>query len=232
MRPDALQPEPPFSRDGAEVLSRVREQYEAEGYEVFSGLPTEKDDPLSVYRPDLVLRKGADVIVIELKHSLETRDTEDLQKLRAQIESHPGWHFRLLFAGNPFQAPRMTSRAGSKATSDMRRRISEARGLFDRGDFAGAITFLWIAIEAALRTYFSRSGELPTSGVTAVSMLRRLYEEGLITETDYNLLAESYRLRSNAVHGFEVQLKKRDAGRILKIADSLIHLLDGEGSGP
>ncbi len=231
MTPDAPQPELLFSKEEAEVLSRVREEYEAEGYEVFSGLPTEKDDPLSAYRPDLVLRKGSEVIVVELKHSLETRDTEDLQKLRAQIESHPGWHFRLLFAGNPFQAPPMTLRSGSKATSDIRRRISEARGLFDRGDFAGAITFLWIAIEAALRTYFGKSGELPTGGVTALSMLRRLYEEGVITESDYNLLTESYRLRSNAVHGFKVQFKKRDAGRILKIADSLIQVLEREGSG-
>jgi uncharacterized protein (UPF0332 family) len=231
MTPDAPQPEPPFAKREAELLSRVREQYVAEGYEVFSGLPIEKDDPLSVYRPDLVLKKGSDVIVIELKHSLETRDTEDLQKLRAQIESHPGWRFRLLFAGDPFQAYPTTVRPGSKATSEIRRRISNARRLFDSVDYAGAITFLWIAIETALRSYFAKSGELPTSGVTALSMLRRLYEEGMVTETDYKVLTESYRLRSNAVHGFKVQVRKRDAERMLKIAEALIQRLGKEGSG-
>jgi uncharacterized protein (UPF0332 family) len=119
----------------------------------------------------------------------------------------------------------MTVRHGLDATSDIRERLSEARRLFDREDFAGAITFMWIAIEAALRTYFGKSGELPTSGVTALSMLRRLYEEGMVTETDYRLLAESYQLRGNAVHGFKVQFKKREAGRIFKIADALIQTL-------
>ena len=228
----APQPAPLFTKEEAEVLSRVREQYVADGYEVFSRLPLEKGDPLSSYRPDLVLRKGSDVIVIELKHSLETRDTEDLQKLRAQVESHRGWRFRLLFAGDPFRAPPMRVRPGSKATSEIHRRISDARGLFDSADYAGAITFLWIAIEAALRSYFAKSGELPSSGVTALSMLRRLYDEGVVADTDYNTLTESYRLRSDAVHGFEVEVTKRNAGRILKIAEALIQRLEKEGSAP
>jgi hypothetical protein len=66
MTPDTSRPGVLFSKEEAEVLSRVREQYEAEGYEVFSGLPIEEDDPLSAYRPGLVLGKGADVVVIEL----------------------------------------------------------------------------------------------------------------------------------------------------------------------
>jgi hypothetical protein len=59
-------------------------------------------------------------------------------------------------------------------------------------------------------------------------MLRRLYEEGIVSETDYNLLTESYRLRNNAIHGFKVQFKKRDAGRLFKTADTLIQALDKE----
>jgi len=225
MTSDTPQSEALSAKTEADLLSRVRAQYLAEGYEAFARLPIEEDDPLSAYRPDLVLRKGSEVIVVEVKRSNETRDMGDLRSLRTRIESHPGWHFRLLFVGNPFQAPPMTVRSDLKATSETARRISNARSLFDRGDYAGAITFLWIAVEAALRSYFAKSGELPTSAVTALSMLRRLHEEGVVSETEYNLLTKSYQLRNNAVHGFDVQLKKPSAERMLKIGEALIERL-------
>src|SRR5262245_24726899 len=140
----------------AGLLSRLREKYEAEGYEVSSTLPTKRNDPLSAYRPDLVLRKGSDVIVIELKRPIETRDAAGLRKSRIQIESRPGWHFRVLLVGDPFQAPAMTTRSGSESTLELKRRLSGAHWLLDEGDRNGAITFIWIALESALRSYFSR----------------------------------------------------------------------------
>jgi len=231
MTQDAPRPETRRAETEADLLSRLREQYATEGYQASTTLPIEKNDPLSAYRPDLVLRKGSDVIVVELKRSIETRDTEGLRKLRSQIESHPGWHLRVLFVGDPFQAPPMTVRSDSKSTLEIGRRISDARALLERGDYVGAITFLWIAVEAALRVYFSKSGELPTTGVTALSMLRRLYEDGTVTETDYNILAQGYQLRNNIVHGFNVQITKSVAASMLKIAESLIQSLRESTAG-
>ncbi len=210
----------------AELLSRLREQYAAEGYEVSDTLPIGRTDPLFAYRPDLVLRKGSDVIVIELKRSIETRDTEGLRKLRSQIESHPGWRFRILLVGDPFQVPPMAVQSSSKAASETGHRISDARALLGRGDYVGAITFIWIALEAALRAYFSKSGELPTTGITARSMLRRLHEDGILTEMDYELLTQSYQLRNNIVHGFNVRITKSIAARMFKVAKALIQRLE------
>jgi hypothetical protein len=90
---------------------------------------------------------------------------------------------------------------------------------------AGAITFLWIAVEAALRVYFAKFGEPPMTGVTALSLLRRLDEDGTVTQVDYDTLAQGYQLRNKIVHGFDVHVTKSATERMFKAADFLIHRL-------
>jgi hypothetical protein len=214
------------------LLSQVREQYEAQGYEASTTLPRDKHGLPAGYRPDLVLKKDSEVIVIELKRAVETRDVEALKRLRREIESHPGWHFRVLFVGDPFQTLPMTAKPGSKATrtiSDVSGRILGARKLMQDGDYAGAITFIWIALEAALRAYLSKSEEPASTGITALSMLHSLFEDGVISTAEHKTLRQSYQLRSNIVHGFDTRITKPIVTNTIKTAEALIRRLGAGG---
>src|SRR5262245_46711385 len=140
MSPDVARSDTRAASAEAKLLSQVREQYESQGYQASTTLPVEQQGSLSGYRPDLVLKKGSEVVVIELKRPAETRDAEGLKRLRSEIEKHPGWHFRVLYAGDPFQAPPMAvkfSSSKARTLSDVPGRLASARKLLQHGDNVG-----------------------------------------------------------------------------------------------
>jgi len=209
---------------GSARVDDLRRQYELQGYRVLNELPVTESDALAAYKPDLVVQKDDEIIVVELKRGVEARETADLQVLRDQVESHPGWRFRLLLLGDPGQAIPLASRKGVR--SDYRRREARARKALKLGHLDEAITILWMAIEGTLRTYFARRGQVPNKGVTALSMLRKLYDEGLIDKIELTLLSEGYKARSEAVHAFKIKLKRSSIEKMFEVYRSLVKRLD------
>src|ERR1700680_2694441 len=116
----------------ARVLDRLRKDYEAQGYQVLSELPVKYTDALGAYRPDLVVQKGQELIVIELKNSIETRDTGGLRALRDLIESHPGWHLRVLLVGNASRRFGSETKVRNRTIVEYRKRIAQARDVWQR----------------------------------------------------------------------------------------------------
>jgi len=214
----------------AAAINELRKQYEAHGYRALDRLPLETVDGLSAYRPDLVVQKGDEVIVVEVKRVIEARETADVRVVRDLVESHPGWRFRLVLLGGSDEVPPSTTRSPRRVLLDYKQREARARVALRNGHLEEALALLWIAIEGALRTYFTRSGEMPSKGVTAISMLRSLHNEGMLDDAELDVLASGYDARNLAVHAFKVPLKKTAVERIFKTARELVSRLHGSGS--
>jgi hypothetical protein len=213
-----------------EGVGAIRKQYEGQGYRVLKRLPISADDKLSAYQPDLILQKGDEVIIVEMKRPVESRDTGDLQTLRTEIERHSGWHFRLLYLDNLDQRPVLTKGIRSKILAEYRQRVVRARDALRKDHFEDAIVLLWIALEGALRAYFSRHDEAPNKGITVLSMLRRLYEEGMLSDSEMKLLTTGYDARNLAVHALQFAVSKVTMQRLFKTVDVLIDQLFPTGN--
>jgi hypothetical protein len=209
------------SQAEARMLDRLRKDYESQGYQILDRLPVERTGVLGAYRPDLVAKKGKEVIIVELKNSVETRESADLRALRDLVESHPGWHFRILLVGDSDQGG-PGAKPRDRTVVDHSKRLARARTVWQRGDLEGGLTLLWIAVEGALRSYFSKNRETPNKGVTALSMLRSLRDEGVVDDKELRSLADGYEARNQAVHGFKVRLSKESMGRLFKTASGLV----------
>jgi hypothetical protein len=204
---------------GVEVLRR---QYESQGYRVLDRLPISEDDSLSAYRPDLILQKDDEVVVVEMKRPVELREAADLRTLRNDIERHRGWHLRVLYVDAFDQRPSLTKTAPGKVVTDYYKRADRAREALKKGYLEEAVVLLWIALEGVLRAYFGRRGEAPNKGVTVLSMLRRLHDDGMLDEPEMKLLAGGYDARNLAVHALKFALKKTTIQQIFKTVDALI----------
>jgi hypothetical protein len=212
----------PIFEAEATIMQDVRKKYEDDGYQVLTRLPVTEADALSAYRPDLIFQKGDEIVVVEMKRTVETRNSSDLRTLRNQIERHPGWHLRILSPRNSSQKEPVVRRSADKLIDDYKKREERARQALRKGYLEEAIVLLWIAVEGLLRAYFSKSGEPPNKGITVLSMLRRLHEEGVLDDSEMKLLARGYDARNLAVHALKVVLTKATARRIFAIVDSLV----------
>src|SRR6266571_5020168 len=75
-----------------EFSDALAKDFIEEGYEQLA--PNRADLPHG-YMPDLMFRRGDEVVVVELKAREEHRDLENLRQLKLAIERKPNWHFRL-----------------------------------------------------------------------------------------------------------------------------------------
>jgi Holliday junction resolvase len=79
-----------------ERLLQLAEEYRDKGYEIsFHPNPEDLPDFLRNYRPDMIVRRGDEAVIIEVKsrRSLNSSSRQYLQNLAQSVEQHPGWRF-------------------------------------------------------------------------------------------------------------------------------------------
>ena len=75
-------------------VEQIAQEYRDKGYEVLvEARAPQLPEPLARYRPDLVVRKGDEVVVIEVK-SREISGDPQLQELAEVVRRQPGWRIR------------------------------------------------------------------------------------------------------------------------------------------
>lgn len=76
-----------------ERLLQLAEEYRAKGYEIlFQPSPADLPDFLKGYRPDMIVSRGDESVIVEVKSrsSLSSSSTEYLSALAEVVEQHPG----------------------------------------------------------------------------------------------------------------------------------------------
>lgn len=112
---------------------RIAEEYRRRGYEVIEEPSQEQlPDFLSGYHPDLLIRKGDEAIIVEVKSRASLAKESQVSELARLLRTKPDWNFELVVVGeeDQWRAP-----AGARpfAREDILRGLEAAEKLLEAG---------------------------------------------------------------------------------------------------
>jgi hypothetical protein len=196
-------------REFAAVLAK---DFSDEGYQQLD--PARANLPPG-YVPDLMFKRGDEVVVVELKSREEHRDLENLRQLKAAVEQNPNWHFRL------YVVPPSSGQEDLDDITDIDKLIETVDRLNEEGQFEAASVVLWIALETSLRVLLTHRQSRPNPGVSGVSMARRLYADGDLDDADLDLLTIASEARNRSAHGYRLKTRQAVRSELLDLAKTL-----------
>ena len=215
-----------------ERLLKLAGEYRDQGYEV-SFHPTLEDLPdfLKSYRPDMIVRRGDEAVVIEVKSrsSLNASSTQYLRNLAQAVEQHPGWRFELVMT-NPEEATYSLKAEGSLQKREIESQLQVAKQLVTQHS-ESAILYSWSLVEATLRLVAEQEG-LILQRFDPLYLVKQLTTEGVISRSEYQLLMNALSLRNAIAHGFKTtQLTQHFVYELIEIAEQLLKSLNDEAAG-
>ncbi|WP_088894294.1 hypothetical protein [Leptolyngbya ohadii] len=206
-----------------ERLLQLAEEYRDKGYEVsFHPNPEDLPDFLRNYRPDMIVRRGDEAVIIEVKsrRSLNSSSRQYLQNLAQSVEQHPGWRFELVMT-NPEDAVYSPKAESSLQQPEIETRLQVARQLATQHPEA-AILYSWSLVEATLRLVAEREG-MSLQRLDSLYLVKQLVIEGAISRPEYQLLMDALSLRNAIAHGFKATQITQES--VYQLIDSAEHLL-------
>ncbi len=210
-----------------EKVLQLAEEYRNEGYEVFfHPSPDDLPDFLKGYRPDLLLKKGNESVIVEVKSrfSLNSSSTQYLRYLAQVVEEHPGWRFELVMT-NSEDVIDSSNIEGSLQQSEIEIRLQAARQLVSQYP-ESAILYSWSLVEATLRLVADHEG-LNLQRFEPLYLMKQFVTEGLISRSEYQLLMNARSLRNNIAHGFKItQLSQESLYELIDITEHLLETLN------
>ena len=181
----------------------VAEEYRSRSYEVIEEpSPQQLPDFLSKYRPDLLIRKGDEWIVVQVKSRSSLAKDPQVRDLAQVLEGKSGWSFELVLVaeGEQIRAPEGT-RPFEK--DDILQRTVAAQRLIDGGDYEAALLLAWSASEALVRLLIQEEG-IQLDRPNPSYILDNAVINGVIARDDYRLLMTAMKYRNALVHGFKI----------------------------
>ena len=178
-------------------LAELADEYRRDGYLV-SVEPTGSELPefLRGRQPDMLARRGAEAVVVEVKIADGRSQRESWSALASAIESQPGWHFRLVIVGGD-EKPDVDYSVVTPAT--ITSRLERARELAPSDPEAGLLLG-WSAFEAAARRVLFEQGA-SLRAITPAGLSKQLVHRGLIEDDDMQRLNAIAQRRNVVAHG-------------------------------
>ena len=210
-----------------ERLLKLAEEYRERGYEV-SFHPNVEDLPdfLKSYRPDMIVRLGKESVVIAVKSrsSLNSSSTQYLRNLAQAVAENPGWRFELVMT-NPEDAVYFPKAEGSLQEHEIEARLPVAKQLVAQQHLESAMLYSWSLVEATLRIV-AKKEELSLTRLQPLFLVKQLASEGVISQSEYQLLMNALSLRNAIAHGFKTtQLTQNSVCELIEIAEQLLKSL-------
>lgn len=176
-------------------------EYRQKGYDVLiSPKPEELPDFLRSYRPDMIVSRGEEKVVIEVKSRPSIASAQYLRGLAQAVEEHPGWRVELVMT-NPEDALYSAKVEGSLQEHEIKLQLQVARELTVHHP-ESAILYAWSLAEATLRLLTNKEG-LDLQRPEPLRLLKQLATEGVISKAEYQSLMNAFALRNAIAHGFK-----------------------------
>jgi uncharacterized protein YutE (UPF0331/DUF86 family) len=208
-----------------ERLLQLAEEYRNQGYEVsFHPSPDDLPDFLKTYRPDMIVRREDESVIIEVKsRSSLNSSTQYLRNLAQAVEHHPGWRFELVMT-NPEDATYPSKAESSLEKPEIETRLEVAKQLATQHP-ESAILYSWSLVEATLRLVAEHEG-LSLREFDPRYLIKQLVTEGVISRSEYQILMDALSLRNAIAHGFKTtQLTQGSVYGLINIAEQLLEAL-------
>jgi hypothetical protein len=183
-------------------IERVAQQYRDEGFVVVT-------HPDADHLPDFAADLGADILatrgnekaLVQIKKTRADVEADPTISHRAEvIGKQPGWRYDLIVLNEGDAFRRITRGSREPSEQEIDRAITEVETLLEINQTRPALVLAWAALEAAMRRVCS-DVELYVPKTTPSELLRTLYGNGILTRKEFDLLRETYRLRTEVVHG-------------------------------
>ena len=209
-----------------ERLLELAKEYRQKGYEVLlSPKPEELPDFLRSYRPDMIVSRGEEKVVIEVKSRPSSISSAlYLRRLAQAVEEHPGWRVELVMT-NPEDALYSAKVEGSLQEHEIRSQLPVARELTVHHP-ESAILYAWSLSEATLRLLAKNEG-LDLQRPEPLRLLKQLATEGVISKAEYQSLMNAFGLRNAIAHGFKTtHLTSRTVHELIEVTEQLLNSLN------
>ena len=188
-----------LERQRARVLA---EEYRRRGYEVIE-TPSQEQLPdfLSGYHPDLLIRKGEEAIVVEVKSRASLAQDPYIRELARLLHTKPNWNFELVVVseGEQWRDPKG---ARPFAREDILGSIEAAEQLLEAGFSEAALLLAWSAVEAAVRL-LTEEEHIMLDRLTPLYILKQALMNGVISRDEYRVLTKIMEYRNALIHGFK-----------------------------
>ncbi len=181
------------------LTRKTAEEYRSNGYEVQLAASL---DFFPDFQADLLVRKGDEVKVIEVKSRPSLAADPRISELAQLIDSKPGWSFELVLVGEP---EKVDSPEGARAFEGeaIVQRLEQAGRALEGGMPEAAFLLAWSACEAATRELIAGEGISDRRITSPRFVLDQAVFRGVISREEYNNLVALLKYRNAIVHGFD-----------------------------
>ena len=194
-----MEPVTLLERQRARALA---EEYRSKGYEVIEEpSPEQLPDFLSGYRPALIVRKGDEAIVVEVKSRSSLAKDPRIRELARLLHTKPYWNFELVVVaeGERFDTP---EGARPFERGDILQRVEGAESLLESEFSEAALLLAWSATEATVRLLLQEEGVMLDRPMP-LHIVKQAVMNGVISREDYKFLTNVMKYRNALVHGFK-----------------------------
>ncbi|MEA5620940.1 hypothetical protein VB711_24335 [Cronbergia sp. UHCC 0137] len=212
-----------------ERLLEVAEKYRQKGYQVILS-PNYEELPDFLreyrYRPDMIVRGGEDAAVIEVKsHRSIMSSSAQLQTLAQVVKDHPGWRLELVIT-NPKEGLYYSKMEGSLQADEIKSKLQVARELTINNP-ESAILYVWSLAEATLRFVAIHENLILKKLESPLYLLKQLAFEGILSQTDYQLLMNVFPLRNAIAHGFKTTpITQNSVFEVIEVTEKLLQSIE------
>jgi hypothetical protein len=201
----------------------IAEEYRSQGYEVIEEpSPGQLPDFLFGYHPDILIRKGDEAIIVEVKSRTSLARSPQIQDLARLLQPRPHWNFELVIVEeeDQFHTVEGTRPLGR---DDIQQGIEKSEKLLELGFSEAALLLTWSILEATLRFLSAEEG-IALNRLDSFYILKQAAMNGIISRNDYNFLIDVMKYRNALAHGF----KKSDTNPSLTqdLIDTTKRLID------
>jgi hypothetical protein len=180
----------------------IAEENRSRGYEVIEEpSPAQLPDFLSGYRPDLLVRRGNESIIVAVKSRSSLAKDLQTRDLARVLQTKPHWNFELIMVGEDEQLS-IPEGARPFKRDDILQGIEAAEKLVESGFSEAALLLAWSTSEATVRL-LAEEEELVLEHLNHLSLLTQATSNGVISRDDYNFLTKVMKYRNALVHGFK-----------------------------
>ena len=184
-----------------EVIERVAQRYRDEGYVVMLQPPEDQVPPFAAgFQLDLIAQKGSERVIVEIKtNRIDLSRDEQIIRLADLVSAHPGWRLDVVVLESETAVDRAVHEAAEPSDEQLAEILNTAENLANQGYAPYACVVAWGGLEAAMRRL---RDEAELYGRMAPhELMRSLYGNGFLSREQFERLRESYKIRSQVVHG-------------------------------
>lgn len=183
-------------------IRTLAEEYRGRGYEVIeTPSPEQLPDFLAGYHPDLLIQKGDETIVAQVKSRSSLAKEPQIRELARLLHAKPNWNFELVVVGKEEQ---LSAPEGARPfeREDILRGIEAAESLIEQGISEAALLLAWSTLEASVRLLTEAEG-IVLERLAPLYILKQAVVHGVISRDEYNFLTNVMKYRNALVHGFK-----------------------------